>query len=64
MYGAQMITTTRYGLISSEGVGVLHIAKNREGAAGRIYFRHNASLTQISDYDGPATDVAEEAEPF
>lgn len=64
MYGAQMITTTRYGLISSEGVGVLHIAKNREGATGRIYFRHNASLTQISDYDGPATDVAEEAEPF
>jgi replicative DNA helicase len=64
MYGAQMITTTRYGLISSEGVGVLHIAKNREGATGRIYFRHNASLTQISDCDGPATDVAEEAEPF
>ena len=59
MYGAQMITTTRYGLISSEGVGVLHVAKNREGATGRIYFRHNESLTRIADYDSPATDVAE-----
>lgn len=64
MYGAQMITTTRYGLISSEGVGVLHIAKNREGATGCICFRHNESLTRIADYDSPATDVAEEAEPF
>ncbi len=64
MYGAQMITTTRYGLISSEGVGVLHVAKNREGATGRIYFRHNESLTRIADYDSPATDVAEVAEPF
>lgn len=64
MYGMQTIDTNRYGLISSEGVGVLHIAKNREGAAGRIYFRHNESLTRIADYDSPATDVAEEAEPF
>ena len=51
MYGAQTIDTSRYGLISSEGVGVLHIAKNREGATGRIYFRHNESLTRITDYD-------------
>ena len=64
MYGAQMITTTRYGLISSEGVGVLHIAKNREGAAGRIYFRHNESLTRITDYENTAADTTGEAEPF
>lgn len=51
MYGAQTIDTSRYGLISSEGVGLLHIAKNREGATGRIYFRHNKSLTRITDYD-------------
>lgn len=51
MYGAQTIDTNRYGVIPSEGVGVLHIAKNREGATGRIYFRHNESLTRITDYD-------------
>ena len=64
MYGAQTIDTSRYGLISSEGVGVLHIAKNREGATGRIYFRHNKSLTRITDYDSPATDAIGEAGPF
>ena len=64
MYGAQMITTTRYGLISSEGVGVLHVAKNREGATGRIYFRHNESLTRITDYENTAADTTGEAEPF
>ena len=64
MYGAVTIDTNRYGLIPSEGVGVLHIAKNREGATGRIYFRHNQSLTRITDYDSPATDTTEEIGPF
>lgn len=59
MYGAQTIDTSRYGLISSEGVGVLHIAKNREGATGRIYFRHNDSLTQITDYETGTTSTSE-----
>ena len=45
--------------ISSEGVGVLHIAKNREGATGRIYFRHNDSLTQITDYETGTTSTSE-----
>lgn len=64
MYGAQTIDTNRYGLISSDGVGIMHVAKNREGATGRIYFRHNKSLTRITDYDSPATDVIGEAGPF
>ena len=59
MYGAQTIETSRYGTISSEGVGVLHIAKNREGATGRIYFRHNDSLTQITDYETGTTSTSE-----
>lgn len=62
MYGMQTIDTNRYGLISSEGVGVLHIVKNREGTAGRIYFRHNESLTRIADYENTA-DAIGEAEP-
>ena len=57
-----MITTTRYGLISSEGVGVLHIAKNREGATGRIYFRHNESLTRITDYETTANISTDETQ--
>lgn len=64
MYGAQTIDTNRYGLISSDGVGIMHVTKNREGATGRIYFRHNKSLTRITDYDSPATDAIGEAGPF
>lgn len=63
MYGAQTIDTNRYGLISSEGVGVLHIAKNREGATGRIYFWHNESLTRITDYETTANTSTDE-NPF
>ena len=54
----------RYGTIPAEGVGLLHIAKNREGATGCVIFRHNESLTRIADYDGPATDAIGEAGPF
>lgn len=51
MYGRTEIDAGRYGTISAEGVGLLHIAKNREGATGSIVFRHNKSLTRITDYD-------------
>lgn len=64
MYGRTEIDAGRYGSIPAEGVGLMHITKNREGATGCICFRHNESLTRIADYDSPATDVAEEAEPF
>lgn len=59
VYGVQTINTNRYGPISSDGVGVLHIAKNREGATGRIYFRHNDSLTQITDFEPEAASTRE-----
>ena len=62
-YGAQTIDTNRYGLISSEGVGVLHIVKNRDGATGRIYFRHNESLTRIGDYEN-TVDASTDENPF
>ena len=64
MYGQPDIETDRYGLIPSDGVGIMHITKNREGATGRIYFRHNESLTRIFDYDSPATDAIGEPGPF
>lgn len=64
IYGQTEIDAGRYGIISAEGVGLLYVAKHRDGATGCICFRHNESLTRIADYDGPATDVAGEAEPF
>lgn len=64
MYGRTEIDAGRYGTIPAEGVGLLHIAKNREGATGCICFRHNQSLTRIFDYDGPATDTTEKTGPF
>ena len=62
VYGVETIEAGRYGAIPSEGVGLLHIAKNREGATGCVIFRHNESLTRIEDYDSPATDG--DAGPF
>ena len=64
MYGRTEIDAGRYGTISAEGVGLLHIAKNREGATGSIVFRHNESMTRIADYDDPATDAIGDAGPF
>ena len=44
-----------HGAGESYGVGRLTIAKNREGTTGYIPFRHNESLTVISDYAPAAT---------
>ncbi len=51
VYGAATFDAERYGIINSTGAGRLTIAKNREGATGFIPFRHNESLTSITDYD-------------
>ena len=63
MYGQTEIDAGRYRIISAEGVGLLYVAKHREGAAGCIVFRHNKSLTRITDYENTA-DAIGEAEPF
>ena len=64
MYGRTEIDAGRYGTISAEGGGLLHIAKNREGATGSIVFRHNESLTRIADYDSSDVGPDREAGPF
>ena len=50
-YKLESIETDSFGVISTEGLGVLSIAKQRDGATGQILFRHNPSMTQIGDYD-------------
>lgn len=50
-YGIMEFDAGKYGVVSSHGVGRLTVAKNREGSTGFIPFRHNESLTQITDYD-------------
>ena len=64
VYGRAEIDAGRYGTIPAEGVGLLHIAKNREGATGCVIFRHNESLTRIADYDSPDVEPDREAGPF
>ena len=64
MYGVETIETKKFGDIKSKDAGVLLIAKNREGATGRIYFRHNESLTRITDYDGPDAEPDQAPGPF
>ena len=37
----------------SEGLGVMIVAKHRNGQTGNVYFGHNNSLTKIFDYEPP-----------
>ena len=64
MYGRTEIDAGRYGTIPAEGVGLLHIAKNREGATGCVIFRHNESITRIADYESTAPPPQTDGEPF
>lgn len=63
MYGQTEIDAGRYGIISAEGVGLLYVAKHRDGATGCICFRHNESLTRIADYENTAAASTDE-NPF
>ena len=49
-YGERTMETTTWGEISTDGVGVLSIAKQRDGATAKIYFSHNEPMTKITDY--------------
>ena len=64
VYGRAEIDAGRYGTIPAEGVGLLHIAKNREGATGCVIFRHNESITRIADYESTAPPPQTDGEPF
>jgi len=49
-YGIPDITLYDGQVISSKGVGELIIAKQRDGAVGDVAFRHNESMTQITNF--------------
>lgn len=49
-YGIPDIALWDGQVVSSRGIGELHIAKHRDGATGSVIFRHNESMTQISNY--------------
>ena len=47
------IPTERKSKYPSEGLGMLILAKNRNGETGDVYFRHNVSMTKIGEYVPP-----------
>lgn len=64
VYGIQTIEAGRFGTIGTTGVGRFTIAKNREGCTGFTVFRHNASLTQIADYEASPAVASDGSEMF
>ena len=49
-YGLDKIETLKYGNISTSGLGIINIAKQRDGATGLVAFSHNPSRTKIGDF--------------
>lgn len=64
VYGVRTIEAGRFGTIDTTGVGRFTIAKNREGCTGFTVFRHNASLTQIADYEASPAVASDGSEMF
>lgn len=45
--------TDKKSTYPSDGLGVVIIAKHRNGETGEVYFHHNASMTKMADYVPP-----------
>lgn len=48
----------------TEGLGVLIVEKNRNGATGEICFGYNPSMTRFGDYEPPKNWMLENARPL
>jgi len=48
----------------AEGLGVLIIEKNRNGATGDVYFGYNESMTRFGDYEPPKDWISENSTPL
>lgn len=44
------LTTDRESGFPTEGLGIVLVAKQRNGETGNVYFGHNPEMTKISDY--------------
>lgn len=42
-----------YDRIEEQGMGIVRVAKNRDGRTGDVKFHHNKTLTRFTDYDIP-----------
>lgn len=47
------LATDRESGYPSEGLGVVIVAKQRNGETGNVYFAHNPTMTKITDYTPP-----------
>ena len=55
------LTTDRESGYPTEGLGVVIVAKQRNGDTGNAYFSHNPSLTKITDYTPPLEVLLKQA---
>lgn len=62
-YKQDRIDTRSHGNISTDGLGILSIAKQRDGATGMVLFQHNPAMTKIADY-APSGQTQPDHEPF
>lgn len=56
-YGEETMTAGAMGEISTNGMGILTIAKQRDGKTGNVLFSHNESMTRITDYNSKASST-------
>lgn len=49
-YGIEEIENKALSSISTKGLGILSVAKQRDGAVGNCFFAYNDNFTQIYDY--------------
>ena len=55
--------TDRASGYPTEGLGIVIVAKNRNGQTGDVYFGHNKSLTRIGEYVPPLDWIQKHAKP-
>ena len=55
------LATDRESGYPTEGLGVVIVAKQRNGETGNVYFSHNSTLTKITDYTPPTEFLMKQA---
>lgn len=63
-YGIREIDTNRFGCTSTDGLGIINIAKQRDGATGWAVFSHNPSMTKIRDWESLGSNGGSQISPF